>query len=188
MYCHVFTESQCSTAMRSKHAQRGTVARPDGEPTSGSSWRRAARRSATFGRSPREPSSSCGRSGSTEVAAAAAPARSSPARRPWSRPRTAEAAPTWTGHRQESSVQRRSHDGRPPASPSSLRHRCTRRRYKMPNTPKDELGFHTSHICLSPLKPNSITLSGWKLVGDRFEAGRGPVADLLARASSLLAS
>jgi len=27
-----------------------------------------------------------------------------------------------------------------------------------------------------------------KLVADRFEGGRGPVADLLARASSLLAS
>ena len=30
--------------------------------------------------------------------------------------------------------------------------------------------------------------TGSKLVADRFEAGRGPVADLLARASSLLAS
>jgi len=29
---------------------------------------------------------------------------------------------------------------------------------------------------------------GWKLVADRFEAGCGPVADLLAHASSLLAS
>jgi len=37
-------------------------------------------------------------------------------------------------------------------------------------------------------KPDSITLSGSKLVADRFGAGRGPVADLLARASSLLAS
>jgi len=41
-------------------------------------------------------------------------------------------------------------------------------------------------------KPNSITLS-WsqtspKLVADRSEAGRRPVADLLARASSLLAN
>jgi len=40
----------------------------------------------------------------------------------------------------------------------------------------------------SQQNPNSITLSDSKLVRSRFEAGRGPVAELLARASSLLAS
>jgi len=33
--------------------------------------------------------------------------------------------------------------------------------------------------CWLELKPNSITLSGSKLVADRFEAGRGPVGDEL---------
>jgi len=49
-----------------------------------------------------------------------------------------------------------------------------------------------SHVCCIVLRvcimvgKSQIPLC--YLVADRFEAGRGPVADLLARASSLLAS
>jgi len=58
-------------------------------------------------------------------------------------------------------------------------------RYKRPGLktnqrrPRGDVCFKVNHKGQIPLR---------YLAADRFEAGRGPVADLLARASSLLAS
>jgi len=50
-------------------------------------------------------------------------------------------------------------------------------------------GRDSSNLLEAGHRPvRSWSQTGSKLVADRFEAGRGPVADLLARASSLLAS